>query len=308
MRARAGWLAAFLAAAGTGLWLARPAPPGWPPGLGGLLVYVSDASGEDALYCRRLPDGEDRRLTHFVEPVSDPSLSPDGRQVAFAMEGRIAVVSLDSPRVRFLTVGVDWMDSAPAWRSDAKALVVASRRPGALFSDVHLLTPTGDGDEVTRTPLTETPGLDEQSPVFVSGDRALIFVREDSLYRLELKDARPRRIAGGFRKYRAPCVLPSGRVLVLWNEGKLYGIDALDPDGRNRETLSEGTICYRNLAPSPDGRFLAATFSFDLAFHPREALRLRQREEVRLLDARGRALAPLLASWRTTFHSPAWSR
>ncbi len=80
----------------------------------------------------------------------------------------------------------------------------------------------------------------------------------------------------------------------------------MDPDGKNRETLSQGTALYRSAAPSPDGRYLAASFSYDLEFHPAEALRVRKTEEVRLLDAQGRAKGLLARSWSQSSHSPDW--
>ncbi|HVQ30820.1 MAG TPA: hypothetical protein VMV21_14620, partial [Vicinamibacteria bacterium] len=100
--------------------------------------------------------------------------------------------------------------------------------------------------------------------------------------------------------------LPSGRLLVLWSEGKVYGFETMDIDGKNREALSEGTAFYRSVAPSPDGRYLAATFTFDLGFSPRDAFR--KLEEVHLLDARGRFVAVIERSSRHANHSPEWGR
>jgi dipeptidyl aminopeptidase/acylaminoacyl peptidase len=282
------------------------APPSQalPPGLTGVVVYVSDRAGTAALYARHLPDGPERRLTTLSEPVADPALSPDGRHVAFVMGGRLGLVSVGSKSLRFLTVGVDWKDAAPAWRPDGRALVVAARRPGALTSGIHLLTPAPDDGETGRRILVDTP-VDETDPSFLPSG-GVVFVREDNLFRLDEGQARPRRMTGGFRKFRKPRLLPSGRLLCLWSEGKTYGIDRMDADGKNRETLVAGTTYYRTLAPSPDGRFLAATFAFDLAFHPSAMLRFRHPEEVRILDARGAPLATLASSWRHANHSPSW--
>ena len=80
----------------------------------------------------------------------------------------------------------------------------------------------------------------------------------------------------------------------------------MDPDGKNRETLGQGTALYRTVAPSPDGRYLAASFNYDLEFHPAEALKLRKTQEVRLLDAQGRLLGPIAISWSLSNHSPDW--
>jgi Tol biopolymer transport system component len=225
------------------------------------------------------------------------------------MGGRIGLVALGTGDVRILTLGVDWRDASPSWRPDGKALLVASRRPGEANADIHLLAPVdAPAGQADRRPLTLTPGLDETSPVFGPDASFVVFARQDNLVRTDLGDGRTRRLTGGFRKLRDPRFLPSGRLLALWSQDKEYGIDVMDGDGKNRETLWQGAVSYRTIAPSPDGRFLAATFTFDLRFHPTDALKLRQTEEVRLLDDRGRPVATLARSWRHANHSPEWAR
>jgi tricorn protease-like protein len=136
----------------------------------------------------------------------------------------------------------------------------------------------------------------------------VVFVRQDNVVRIDLADGRARRITGGFRRMREPRFLPSGRLVALWTLEKQYGLDVMDVDGKNRETLSQGSTYYRTVRPSPDGRFFAATYTFDLGFHLGEALRLRPTEEVHLLDAAGRPAAVLARSWRQANHSPDWGR
>ena len=295
--AGAGLLVAFL--------LRRPPPP--VEGLGGGLAFVSDRDGRDALYWRRLPRDRERRLTHLGEPVREPAVSPDGTRVAFAMGGRLGVVAVATGEVRMLTLGVDWKDAMPAWRPGGRGFVVAARRASGESLGLHLLDVEADGS-VARHPLTTARGLDDTSPAVSPDGGAVVFVREAHLWRVELADGRAVRITRGFRKSRGPRFLPSGRLVCLWSEGKQHGIDVLDADGGNRETLWQGSVHYRTIAPSPDGRHFAATFTYDLAFHLGDTLKLRQTEEVRLLDARGRPLGPLERSIRFANHSPDWGR
>jgi Tol biopolymer transport system component len=287
-------------------WLFRPGPS-LPANVGGAIVFVSDRDGGDALYWRRLPRDRERRLTHASEPVREPRVSPDGTEVAFAMGGRIGIVTVATGEVRVLTLGVDWKDAMPTWRPDGRALVVCSRRSMGETVGLHLLDFAADGS-VERHPLTQTRGLDDQSPVVSPDGSSVIFVREDHLWRVSLADGRTSRLTGGFRKSRAPRFLPDGRLVCLWSEGKQHGIDVMDADGKARETLWQGAIYYRTIAPSPDGRYFAVTFTYDLAFHPTDAFRSRQTEEVRLLDSRGRPVATLEGSTRHQNHSPDWSR
>ena len=278
-----------------------------PANLAGTVVFVSDRDGTEALYWRRLPKDSARRLTQASDPVRDPAIAPDGLRVAFAMAGRIGIVTLPAGDVRMVTLGVDFRDAMPAWLPDGKGLVVSGRRSSGETASLHLLDLEGDGP-VGRHPLTQTRGLDDTSPVVSPIGSFVVFVREDHLWRVSLADGRTVRLTGGFRKSRAPRFLPSGRLVCLWSEGKQHGIDVLDADGKNRETLWQGSIYYRTIAPSPDGRYFAATFTYDLAFHPADALKIRQTEEVRLLDQRGQPLAILERSGRFVNHSPDWGR
>jgi Tol biopolymer transport system component len=282
----------------------RPMP--LPADLTGSLWFVSDRDGQDALYVRRLPRGEPRRLVVTGEPVRDPALSPDGTRLAFAMGGRVGLVSLPRGEIRFVTLGVDHQDAQPSWRPDGQALVVSSRVRGRDVADLVVLDLDTPDGKPARTLLTDTRGLDETSPRFSPDGRHVVFVREDGVFRIALADGRAHRLTSGIRKFREPRFLPSGRLLVLWSEGKVYGFDTMDLDGKNRVTLSQGTACYRSIAPSPDGRYLAASFLFDLAFNPRDAFR--KLEEVHLLDAQGRFVAVVERSSRYASRSPEWGR
>lgn len=280
-----------------------------PPEARGLLVYVSDQGGADALYARRLPDGPERLLAHTLEPAREPALSPDGARVAFSMGGRIGLADVRTGDVRVLTLGVRQRDAAPAWMPDGRALVVTSRAPDERNADLHVISiPDAPDQPVERRALTLTPGLDEREPAVAPDGRSVVFVRQDSLVRLDLADGRTRRLTGGLRRVRHPVFRHDGRLLYLWQEGKQFGLDSASPDGKERETLSTGTAWYRTLALSPDGRFCMATFTYDLGFHPLEALKLRQTEELHLLDERGQPLLVFLRSRRHAYHSPVWGR
>jgi len=277
--------------------------PPLPSDLSGRLVFVSDRGGRDAIYQKKLPAGEAELLLGLHEPVGDPALSLDGQALAFSMGGRIGIMDVAARVPRFLTLGVDWKDSRPAWRPDGKALAVISRRPDAQNHDIHLLftaTPTG---VEARQPLTDTPGLDETAAAFSPDGSFLALVRSGGVYRLEPGTDRASRLITGFRVMRGVAFLTSGRLLSPWTEGKLFGLDMMETDGKGRETLAQGSVFYREVAASPDGRYLAATVGFET-----DVMRLRQRAEIRLLDARGQAVGVLARSWRSNSHSPVWGR
>ncbi len=274
-----------------------------PADLKGRLVFVSDRGGRSAIYQKRLPVGEEELLLGLHEPVADPALSLDGRTLAFSMGGRIGIMDLEARTPRFLTLGVDWKDSRPAWRPDGKALLAISRRPDSQNHDVHLLFTTAPSGGEVRQPLTDTPGLDESAAAFSAEGSFLALVRAGGVYRLEPGIDRASRLITGFRVMHGVVFLDSGRLLSPWTEGKLFGLDLMDADGKGRETLVQGSVYYREVTASPDGRYLAVTVGFE-----NDVMSLRQRAEIRLLDAHGQALGLLARSWRSNNHSPAWGR
>jgi Tol biopolymer transport system component len=275
---------------------------GLPGDLSGTLVFVSDRGGRDAIYLRRLPHGADFMLVAQPDPVGSPVLSPGGREVAFTMQGRIGIATIDTRAVRFLTHGVDWHDESPSWRPDGKALVVSSRAAEGAQADLHLLPLSVPVGGEVRRPLTRTPH-DESEAVFTPEGAALIYVREERLFRLDLGTGEARPLTRGFKAMRSPRLLADGRLVALWTQDKQFGIDVVPMDGGPHEALVQGNAYYRTIAPSPDGRYMAAGLAFRT-----DALRLRQNEQVLLLDARGNSLGPLAQSWRSATHSPHWGR
>jgi Tol biopolymer transport system component len=273
-----------------------------PEDLAGTLAYVSDRDGRDAIYLRRLPDGDDVLLVSQIEPLGSPALSPSGLEVAFTMRGRLGVASVETRAVRFLTHGVDWRDESPSWRPDGRALVVSARPSEGAPADLHLIPLSASPGGESRQRLTRTPH-EETEAVFTPLGTAIVYVREQRLFRLDVASGQTRPLTKGFRAMRSPRFLPDGRLVAAWTQDKRFGIDLLGADGETRETLAQGTDYYRTVAPSPDGRYMAAALAFQT-----DALRLRQNERVVLLDARGRRLGTLASAWRRACGAPSWGR
>jgi Tol biopolymer transport system component len=278
-----------------------------PDEVRGTLVFVSDRSGIDSLYVRHLPDGRDERLLTLTTPAREPALSPDGKQVAFTVGGRIGVVSVAGGAVRFLTAGTEWKDEAPAWRPDGRALVVAARTAETEGRDLHEILLDADAD-AARHPLLETPHLDESQPVESPDGQYVAFIRDGHVYRLDRHDGHVKRLSAGMRQAWSPRFLASGRILFLWAQEKEYGIDVMDADGREPQTIQRGTTYYRSVAPSADGRFLVATFTYDLGFHFWQALQHSHPERLQLLDGKGTLVAEIASSWRYGNAGADWRR
>jgi len=288
------------------LWVLSSLDGTIPPDVQGLLVYVSDRSGTDSLWAKHLPHGTPRQLTHNADPVRDPALSPDGTKVAFVVRGRIGIVTVATGDVRHLTLGVDHEDAAPSWRPDGNALVVSALRRSTGRTSLDILDLEATDPSALRTPLTSGSGSDDLTPVFSPNGQSVVFVREETLHRVDLADGRTTRLTGGFRTWRTPKYLSSGRLMAQWTQGKTFGVAAMDSDGKNLETPWQGTVRYRTFAPSPDGRFSAASYGYDLQFHLTHTLGLRHDGEIRLIDREGNFLARLAGGLRERAHSADW--
>jgi dipeptidyl aminopeptidase/acylaminoacyl peptidase len=147
--------------------------PAWSP-QGDRLAFLRGGG----LWVRRLSNGEERRLADVAvfspftqAPVTTPSWSPDGREIAFVGPGlKMSVARLDGSSVRRLTSGLDRQVS-PAWSPDGDRIAFISDR-GDSF-DIWSIAPDGTGTQR----LTDHPE-DETLPVWSPDAARIVFIRE----------------------------------------------------------------------------------------------------------------------------------
>jgi dipeptidyl aminopeptidase/acylaminoacyl peptidase len=112
----------------------------------------------------------DKETFMDMESVSNPSISPDGRQIVFTRtwvdkvkdeyRSNLWIVDVDGTRIRELTSG-SWRDSAPVWSPDGKRIAFLSDRDGT--TQLHALWV--DTREVAQlTHLERAPGSLQWSP------------------------------------------------------------------------------------------------------------------------------------------------
>ena len=112
----------------------------------------------------------DKETFMDMESVSNPSISPDGRQIVFTRtwvdkvkdeyRSNLWIVDVDGTRIRELTSG-SWRDSAPVWSPDGKRIAFLSDRDGT--TQLHVLWV--DTREVAQlTHLERAPGSLQWSP------------------------------------------------------------------------------------------------------------------------------------------------
>jgi hypothetical protein len=77
--------------------------------------------------------------------VGEPALSPNGRQVAFTMGGRIGLSTVETTRSRSSRWARDWQDASPAGarRQGARGVLAAAGRLRADLLPAALGQPAG---------------------------------------------------------------------------------------------------------------------------------------------------------------------
>ncbi|MGH9815704.1 MAG: TolB family protein, partial [Candidatus Acidiferrales bacterium] len=93
-----------------------------------------------------LKRGLDDETMFDMESISNPSISPDGKQIVFSRgwidkkkdqsRSNLWIVNSDGARLRELTVG-PWRDSSPAWSPDGARIAFLSDRDGS--NQIHIL-------------------------------------------------------------------------------------------------------------------------------------------------------------------------
>ena len=183
--------------------------PAWSP-TGQSLAFLRG----EGLWVREMRTGKERRLADIAifspftqAPVTTPSWSPDGREIAFVGPGlKMSVARADGTGVRKLTSGLDRQVS-PAWSPDGVRIAFISDR-GDSF-DIWSIRPDGTGTQR----LTDDPE-DETLPVWAPDGQRIAFIRETGreLWRGGLvADGRRGRLRTPYRR-RCARLQPTGLV------------------------------------------------------------------------------------------------
>ena len=131
--------------------------PAWSRDASKIAFSGISPAGRSDLYLLVRDTGEIRRLTNDDYADTDPTWSPDGKEIAFASdrtrygkEGHRNLFLLDTETLaaRYLTCG-PWTDQTPSWSPDGSRIAFASDRGG--MYELYTVDRGGNGARVTRT-------------------------------------------------------------------------------------------------------------------------------------------------------------
>lgn len=119
--------------------------PAWTPD-GTAIVFASKRSGSFDLYRMNADGSESVRLTSTPEDDGDPTISPDGRRLAFerGAPGDIWVANANGSGARRLGKDLG-AETQPAWSPDGRFIVYVRRAPGTSVRELWRMRPDGSG-------------------------------------------------------------------------------------------------------------------------------------------------------------------
>jgi TolB protein len=234
----------------------------------GTLVFVATVSGNWELFVLRSGEQAPKRLTTTALDERAPALSPDGKQVAYAMsDGSLHVMNLDRGETKALELPKG-VYGYPAWMPDGRGLVFTSYDYQPPHEDADLLrydfdtgeakpllTQTGPQDYVAIAPdgtrIAYISSLATTLPGFGSTVRHQLWIAS-------LRTGAPSQILLGSARDLRPDWSPDGKLLAFSSDrsgsAEIWLVAA---DGSKPTQLTSGPGA--KLAPtwSPDGSELA---------------------------------------------------
>jgi TolB protein len=122
-----------------------PQGGGWTGEPTGRLAFVSFRRGDQEVFIKELPDGEEIDLTNDPSDDFDPDISEDGKQIAFVSnrtgQPQVYVMNADGSGLRQLTDSRDGAQT-PRWSRDARRIAYSDGGAVAVIA--------AEGGEVTR--------------------------------------------------------------------------------------------------------------------------------------------------------------
>ena len=108
--------------------------PAWSP-QGNSIAYVSFETGTPAIYMVNIATGARHLVVHFPGVNSSPAWSPDGKQLAVALSGKLGPpklyeINVNTTRLTQLTFGKS-IDTEPSFSPDGKFILFTSNRSGS---------------------------------------------------------------------------------------------------------------------------------------------------------------------------------
>ncbi|HEY2806998.1 MAG TPA: hypothetical protein VGI92_14155 [Gemmatimonadales bacterium] len=131
--------------------------PAWSPDRSSVVFSGLTFSGSSDLYVLHLAGDSLERLTNDRYNDTDPSYSPDGKQIVFSSDrtpfgpdggANLFIMDLATKQTRYLTYG-NWRDKGPRWTPQGMVTFTSDRRG---VQDIYVVDSTGAGRRESGVP------------------------------------------------------------------------------------------------------------------------------------------------------------
>jgi TolB protein len=230
------------------------------PQLAGRIAFSAGPlePGRSHIYVYDLTTRKTRQVTHGQGIEFDPSLSPDGKRVAWRSNRKgneeVRVANVDGTHVRNLTRHRA-VDYAPAWSPNGRRIAFASSRGGSL---PHIWVMNADGTNVHV--LTRV--FSGEYPAWSSDGKRIAFATNEPLRQngfdivvANADGSNPHRVNLNELYEMGPAWSRDGKWLAFYagNDGR-HDVYLMRPDGSDRRRLTSGGGELPSW--SPDGRYI----------------------------------------------------
>jgi len=207
------------------------------------------------------PDGTDQvQVTVDLSDDRNPSLSPNGMQIAFASDRTgnfdIWILDLETGELTQLTDHVA-DDTQPEWSPDGKKIVFTSERAGS--KDVWVMdVDFGDFEQLTFSNFTE------KRPYWAQNGNRILYVSDkdgnDDIYKMKSNGRKREQLTFDVGDQRSPSWSEATKEIVFtwWEFSKSRAnIYVMDKNGENVRQLTSRKLYDRGPTWSPNGARIA---------------------------------------------------
>jgi len=231
------------------------------------VAFLSNRDGNDELYLMDYDGAGQTRLTFNAVTDYSPSLSPDGRMIAYTSYQNLAagLYILQVYEGRRIPVSLKGGNFSPAWSVDGRKLAFSSSMDG----NQEIYVAETDEDALKRGSfrikrLTFNQGIDT-SPTWSPTGRQLAFVSDrggtPQIYTMDAEGSNVQRVSfGGSTWHDAPAWSPAGdRIVYVARVDEIFDLYVLDLMSKRISKLTESNARNESPSWSPDGRHILFT-------------------------------------------------
>ncbi|MBV9442134.1 MAG: PD40 domain-containing protein [Acidobacteriaceae bacterium] len=228
--------------------------------VGTRIVFVSNRSGAKEIWVMNWDGSDQRQLTHYGSITSFPSVSPDGRTVAFTTYASgspmIQMFSLDTGRKLPFYNQRASLNYSVTFTPDSKRIIFSSTAGGGA---AQLYMANADGSGLHR--ITASGAIETEAKINPKTGTELVDTSGRSglpqIYRMSLEGTDVQRLSAGTGEATNPSWSPDGEhIAFAWTKGfepGNYNIFIMDVASRQVTQLTSNEGRNENPTWAPDG-------------------------------------------------------